>query len=281
VEFLSRHYPHYSVILEQVKPEGPDLVTFHFQGADLSEAHPGQFLMLTIPGLDEKPFSILEAGESGFAVTVKKVGPFTDRLFQAPIGQRFLVRGPLGRGFTIRNGNILLVAGGFAAPPLLFLARVLKEQSQTELTTILGARSAQDLLYREEFHNLSGALILTTDDGSTGRSGTTIEVLQELLPSRSFDAVYLAGPEAMLARGLSVLKNYPAPVELAIERYFKCGVGLCGSCVLDPSGLITCVEGPVFSREQLLASTDFGQAYRDATGRKVYFRSQREPSVAE
>jgi dihydroorotate dehydrogenase electron transfer subunit len=47
----------------------------------------------------------------------------------------------------------------------------------------------------------------------------------------------------------------------------KCGVGVCGSCCIDPSGLRVCRDGPVFSGDLLLKS-EFGHYMRDASGRK-------------
>ncbi|MGZ4869671.1 MAG: iron-sulfur cluster-binding protein, partial [Halobacteriota archaeon] len=56
--------------------------------------------------------------------------------------------------------------------------------------------------------------------------------------------------------------------QFSLQRYIKCGVGLCGSCCIDPSGLRACIDGPVFTGQQLDGS-DFGKYMRDATGRKV------------
>ena len=64
---------------------------------DLSmDAAPGQFAMLWLPGLDEKPFSIAAADPLMF--TIARVGPFSDALHLLKIGDRLWVRGPFGRG---------------------------------------------------------------------------------------------------------------------------------------------------------------------------------------
>ncbi|RLI82272.1 dihydroorotate dehydrogenase, partial [Archaeoglobales archaeon] len=36
----------------------------------------------------------------------------------------------------------------------------------------------------------------------------------------------------------------------SLERFMRCGLGVCGSCVLE-NGLRVCVEGPVFSAAKL------------------------------
>jgi len=56
--------------------------------------------------------------------------------------------------------------------------------------------------------------------------------------------------------------------EFSLHRYFKCAIGVCGACCLDPYGLRVCKDGPVFSGEQLLDS-EFGKYTRDASGRRV------------
>jgi dihydroorotate dehydrogenase electron transfer subunit len=53
----------------------------------------------------------------------------------------------------------------------------------------------------------------------------------------------------------------------SLHRYMKCGVGLCGSCAIDPGGLRVCSEGPVFRGDQL-RGTEFGRYSRDASGRR-------------
>jgi len=44
------------------------------------QAKPGQFMMIWIPGLDEKPFAVAFTDPLG--ITVTKVGPFSSKLHQ-------------------------------------------------------------------------------------------------------------------------------------------------------------------------------------------------------
>jgi dihydroorotate dehydrogenase electron transfer subunit len=55
------------------------------------------------------------------------------------------------------------------------------------------------------------------------------------------------------------------PCQVSIERYMKCGVGVCGSCAID--GKLCCVDGPVFSGKEVLSFSEFGKPHRDATGK--------------
>ena len=66
---------------------------------------------------------------------------------------------------------------------------------------------------------------------------------------------------------LKIVQEKKIPAQFSLERYMKCGIGLCGSCALDPSGLLVCRDGPVFDAEKL-KDTEFGKYRRDAAGSK-------------
>jgi dihydroorotate dehydrogenase electron transfer subunit len=52
----------------------------------------------------------------------------------------------------------------------------------------------------------------------------------------------------------------------------KCGLGLCGSCVIDEIGSRVCEEGPVFDYNKVLSKTgEFSVYHRNETGIIEYF----------
>ena len=55
--------------------------------------------------------------------------------------------------------------------------------------------------------------------------------------------------------------------QASLERYMKCGIGVCGQC--DCDGRRVCVEGPTFSIEELEEMPSFGRTRRDKTGRRI------------
>jgi dihydroorotate dehydrogenase electron transfer subunit len=61
------------------------------------------------------------------------------------------------------------------------------------------------------------------------------------------------------------------PAEAGLERIFKCGSGICGSCCIGP--YLACKDGPVFSSEILRGLPEFGKSTRDASGRPVLIGS--------
>ncbi len=250
--------------VSRIRKENDTLRTFYFDQP--LPANPGQFIMVNIHGVGEKPFSLLTAGIKGFAFTAKRLGPFTQALFNLDVGEKLAIRGAFGQGFTVTGKKILMVGGGYATPPLHYLAQQIRRDSIEQLVIVNGARSAADLLYVEEFETVADVYHSATDDGSTGFHGTAVDCMQELMKDQDFDQVYVSGPELMSAAAVQVLNKMDLPYEVCLERYMKCGVGVCGSCVMDPTGLVLCMEGPVLKKEHLQPVTDFGHFHRDKTG---------------
>jgi dihydroorotate dehydrogenase electron transfer subunit len=54
--------------------------------------------------------------------------------------------------------------------------------------------------------------------------------------------------------------------EISVERYMKCGFGVCGQC--DCGGFLTCMEGTVVDYQKIKDNPDFGKIHRDASGIK-------------
>lgn len=241
--------------------------------AQVPQAEPGQFIMLWLPGLDEKPMSI--ACPDPLTLTVARIGPFSTALHQRKVGDPVGWRGPYGRGFSLDEKHpALLVSGGCGVGPLYFLASRAVERG-VSTTVALGARTADDLPYGEQFRALGVDVQLATDDGSAGYHGYVTGLVSQLLdrPAKKTaarPAVYACGPEAMLVTLHSLCRERQIPGQLSLERYMKCGFGICGQCALD--GHLVCQDGPVFAVEQLDGLQDFGHTHRSATGRRLPLR---------
>jgi dihydroorotate dehydrogenase electron transfer subunit len=205
---------------------------------------PGQFAMLWLPGVDEKPFSI--SGNDPLEFTVSRVGPFSQALHALCPGDTLWVRGPFGRGFSPGPGKSLLVGGGYGAAPLAFLARTLLSPGcGGSVEVALGARTAQDLLFVPQFHAARVPVHAVTEDGSEGTAGLVTDVVEQLLEGGRFTRAYACGPEGMLEALERICSEAGVPAELSFEAYMRCGVGLCGAC--ERGGRLVCMDGPVFS----------------------------------
>ncbi len=250
--------------IREIEVESRTVRTFVLD-MSLPQAEPGQFVLLWLPGVDEKPMSI--ADPDPLTLTVTRIGPFSTALHRARVGSLLGVRGPHGHGFSLHAERpALLVAGGCGAAPLYFLARRATEQG-IPTTVVLGARCANDLIYANRFRALGVDLLIATDDGSLGFKGTAVACAAQALPDPTACAIYACGPERMLAALLDLCTKWDVPGQFSVERYMKCGFGVCGQCALD--GLLVCQDGPVLTSEQLRGLRDFGRFRRSATGRKL------------
>ncbi len=231
-------------------------------------AAPGQYVMVWISGHGEKPMS-LSYVTGNLGVTVFARGPFTTRLYKKNKGESIGIRGPYGRGFNINGEKLLIVGGGAGMPPLAALTEKSIEDGKT-VTAIVGAKTKSGLLFVERLRNTGSKVLISTDDGSSGTRGQVTGVLSELLKDETFDHCYTCGPEIMMKNVIEQTKKMGIPTQASIERYIKCGIGICGHCAIDASGLRVCFEGPVFTDKEL-ENTEFGKYARNSSGKKAYF----------
>ncbi|HNX16928.1 MAG TPA: dihydroorotate dehydrogenase electron transfer subunit [Methanoregula sp.] len=243
------------VSITEVKDETPSVKTFFFDREFSFE--PGQFVMVWVPGVDEVPMALSSAN----SITVQKVGDATGAMFGFSAGNPLGIRGPFGNGFT-KGEKMLAIAGGVGAAPLLPLAR-----ADCVMTMLLGARTEKELLFVDQLDESTDVLI-ATDDGSLGQRGFVTDLMNDLNLA-IYDRIAVCGPEPMMRAVLAKIDSagFAAKTEFSLHRYMKCGVGICGSCCIDPDGLRVCRDGPIFSGDKLKKS-EFGHYMRDASGRK-------------
>lgn len=230
---------------------------------------PGQFLMITIPGVDEIPMSVSRISKNEVSITFKRVGDATNELFKKSKGEILGVRGPIGKGFSIYGDKILFVAGGTGIAALSAAIEKAGALGKS-VKIILGAKTKDDLFFVNRLRKC-GDLMITTDDGSAGRKGLASDLAKEMIDKEDFDLIITCGPEIMMKKILDICLDRSIDFQASIERYIKCGLGLCGQCCIG-EGLRVCKEGPVFSGDVLKDCKDFGKYLRDAAGRRVYLQ---------
>ncbi|OGJ60179.1 dihydroorotate dehydrogenase electron transfer subunit [Candidatus Peribacteria bacterium RIFCSPHIGHO2_01_FULL_51_9] len=263
-----------------MKQETAHVKTFTFDTS--FGALPGQFLMVWLPGFDEVPMSIAMDDGEQTKITFFDVGDMTKKLFTLREGDLVGLRGPFGTFYEWeKNQHLILVAGGYGAAPMYFVAKeALKDGCTVDF--VVGARGKEHLLYLDEIGTLKKTTLhVATDDGSVGHKGYNTEVLEQLLKSnvspraesRGESMVFACGPELMLKRVSELCIKHQVPCSLSLERYMKCGFGICGNCTVDPLGIRLCCEGPVVKNELCAKIADFGQYHRDSVGRKHSFEN--------
>src|SRR3989304_1642169 len=236
--------------LLDVKVESPTVKTFALKDGLCAKAKPGQFLMLWIPGVDEIPLSILHAGDGEASVSVKLVGDATRHLHEMKRGETVGVRGPFGNSFTENTGKVLLVGGGTGTAPLLFLAKRLGGKAEL-LSFVIGAKTKSELIFLRELGKVctEEAVVSTTEDGSYGMQCLATKPLENLLKKKSFGMIYTCGPEQMMRKVFDLAEKRKLPMEASLERLMRCGIGLCGSCVISKYRVYR--DGPVFNSAPL------------------------------
>jgi dihydroorotate dehydrogenase electron transfer subunit len=233
-----------------VKTESPTTKTFTFKDKLCAKAKPGQFLMLWIPRVDEIPLSIMNVEGTSVSVTVKAVGDATQALHKMKSGETIGVRGPFGNSFTQNSGRVLMVGGGTGTAPLLFLAKKLATKAK-RLALVIGAKAKNELLFLNQLDALctEQSTVATTEDGSYGLKCLATEPLDKLLNKEKFDMIYACGPEPMIRQVFELAEKRQIAMEASLERLMRCGIGLCGSCVIGKYRV--CRDGPVFTAAQL------------------------------
>ncbi len=225
---------------------------------------PGQFAMVWLPGVDEKPMSINSA--KPFSISFAAVGNFSIALSKLKVGDKVGVSGPFGAHFELKGKSILLVAGGYGVVPLRFLAQEAKKE-KIRCTAIIGAKTEKDVLFEEKLGSAGCSVLVSTDDGSKGFEGNAVQLAEKLISEHNFDAIYSCGPEKMMFHLSRLAKKHKIPIFVSAERYMKCAVGICGSCTIG--GYMSCRDGPCMDANLLEKTADWGNFHRDKSGKKV------------
>jgi dihydroorotate dehydrogenase electron transfer subunit len=264
-----------TVIIEQVIEETPTVKTFIFKDKISSNARPGQFLMVWIPRIEELPMSVMVCDrKERAAITIRKIGFGSTALFDKGVGEVIGVRGPYGNQFKIGKDTkrALLVGGGTGLVPLLRLVTILNK-AKVDTTIIIGARSKEEVFFEKKAHDLldktKHKVIISTEDGSYGIKGNATDAMSLIIVKEKFDTVYTCGPELMMRKVFDIGSANALPIQASLERYMKCGIGICASCCIGDR--LVCKDGTVFNEKQLSAMTEFGKTYRDKSGRRFQY----------
>jgi len=247
--------------------ENPSVKTLYFD-YNLG-AKPGQFVMLWLPGAGERPMSISYCTRERFGVSVADVGGFSSAVMKAREGDVAGFRGPFGTSFKLgKEKSLALVSGGCGCAPLAFLADEALAKGK-KVFYLQGARNKGMLFFTERMKEGGAEVLVSTDDGSAGSKGFVTELLKSVLQKNKVDKICTCGPEMMMKKVVDISDEFKLPCDISMERYMKCGIGVCGQCSVDPLGIRMCTEGPVIKKETAKKIAEFGKYRRDASGRRV------------
>ena len=243
--------------------DGEDALHLRFRLEDGAhwQAEPGQFFMLSLPGLGEAAFTFVSLPDARgvFTALVREVGTLTRALRELPLGTFVGVRGPLGQPWpALMDQTALVVAGGCGLAPLAaWVDRRIVAGLQARTAVLFSARSAAGRILareREAWEAAGLPLLQPVDDPAwhtpeelTQAAGHRLDAALARLPERPA-AVLTCGPEAMMLGVGALLEKRgiaPEKVWLSLERRMHCGVGLCGHCYVG--GALVCRDGPTMT----------------------------------
>lgn len=240
------------------RQETKDIASLWVEGGKLLSSEPGQFIMVSLFGLEEAPLSI--AGREGdlIILTVKDAGSLTNELLSLAPGSEIGIRGPYGRGFPldqVKGKPLILIAGGIGLPPIWSVLESLPTPIK-ETYLLYGAKREEEIIYKEELAAKKDVKILqTVDSPSKGWKGHVgfVHNLLDLLKDDTFKnaLVFACGPEVMYRPLLEALKAKGLPdtrTYLSFERQMRCGIGRCGHCYQGRK--LVCTDGPVFRGDE-------------------------------
>ena len=227
----------------------------------------GQFDMLYAFGVGEVPISTSGSHEADAPLihTIRAVGAVTTALCALEPGAVVGVRGPFGNEWPLAEatgGDLVVVAGGIGLAPLRPAIRHALEHREDfgAVSVLVGARTPQDLLFRDELEQWRSRLDLEVDvtvdaaqPGWHGRVGLVTTLIPGAVMNPAAAVALVCGPEVMMTFVVRALVERGLPLEciwVSMERNMRCAVGHCGHCQLGPT--LICRDGPVFRADDMV-----------------------------
>lgn len=252
--------------------------------ASFAGVQPGQFVHVKINDTGDpllrRPLSIhrIRVAKSSFGslryrldILYAVKGKGTVLLSKKRSGESLDMLGPLGKGFDYQNADDphtthILIAGGMGVAPLALLAeKIASAQRRHRATTasdviaLIGGRTHDRLFCEEHFKKIGCSVFCATEDGSRGIKGTAVDLFtKKIMPdiagakktkgSRRSIAAYGCGPRPMLKNLAKVCLMHKIPLQVSLEEFMGCGIGVCLGCVIETKGGYerVCSDGPVF-----------------------------------
>lgn len=257
--------------IESVKDETrlEKLFTIRLPGGQNLKQSPGQFVMVSLPGVGEAPISVMSSpsrtGET-FKLCIRNAGDLTSVLHTLEPGDQIGIRGPFGRGFPVeafRGKDMLIAPGGLGLAPARSLIDEIVDNRANfgRLIILYGTRTPSEILFREtleEWEQRDDIEFLMTvdrpDDTWNGAVGVITRLFEHIQINPYNTIAVTVGPPVMyrfvamelLGKGLS-----PEQIWMSFERRMKCGVGKCGHCQVNHR--YSCQDGPSWTYAEALA----------------------------
>lgn len=224
------------------------------QAPDIAaKARPGQFVILRVDDRGERvPLTLVDWSKENGSITLvfQEAGVSTKKLGVLNVGERVGdVFGPLGNPSDLpSHSSVAVVCGGVGTAVGYSIAKALKSMGN-EVTSIVGARTKDLIILKDEMRTVSKDLYICTDDGSEGYKGFVSDVLRNLIEvGKHFSVVYAVGPAVMMRATAEVTRANGIRTIASLNSIMIDGMGMCGACRVTVGGKtrFACIDGPEF-----------------------------------
>ena len=235
-------------------------------------AQPGQFRIVRADEKGERiPLTIsdYDAQRGSVTIVTQRIGASSADIIAFEPGEAFSdVAGPLGlpSGFVEMDAaelsamRYIFIAGGVGTAPVYPQAKWLHAHGAA-VDVIIGAKTRDLLIYKEEMAAVCDNLFICTDDGSEGFHGMVTALLEKLVAEgRRYTQAVAIGPMVMMKFTTLTAGKLGIPITVSLNTLMVDGTGMCGACRVSVGGKMrfACVEGPEFDG----CEVDFDEAMR-------------------
>ena len=253
-------------------------------------ALPGQFLIVRPNEKGERiPLTISDYNIEKGTVTIvtQLIGASSAAIIATQEGEFFNdVVGPLGNpsafvGMSdeeLKGKKYIFIAGGVGTAPVYPQAKWLHEKG-VAVDVIIGAKTKDMLIYKEELGSVCDNLYLCTDDGSEGFKGLVTALLEKLVTEdgKEYTQAVSIGPMIMMKFCTLTCRKLGIPEDVSLNMLMVDGTGMCGACRVTVAGKVkfACMDGPEFNGYDV----DFDEAMRRLGQYKAEEAVEREKNL--